>query len=103
MHERYLAAVQDSSGVDLSVLLQYGAVGVIAVIALWVARLFYNKLLAAWERERVDLIADKKAEKDRADRLESALEELNKTMRDQVMGVLAEAQRTVAESINRIR
>lgn len=76
------------------VLLQYGAIGVIAVFALSAARIMFTKLSASYERER-----------DRADRLEEELRKLNETIRGEYVSaimrasqVMSEANRTVADA-----
>lgn len=106
----FLVADSSTPGVDLAPLYQYGAVGVLAMLAIVVAVMLYRKGQEQHDQERtqlLDQLRDQKeqtrSEKERADRLELALAELNRTVREQVMGVLTEAQRAVTDAIARMR
>lgn len=68
-------------------LLQYGAIGVIALIALLAVRVLFNRLAAALDRETT-----------RADRLEAELRELHNAIRTDYTDKLAEAMRQVADA-----
>lgn len=69
-------------------LLQYGAVGVIAVmLALAV------KVLFARETKRAD------RESERADRLETELSKLNETVRTECVGTLVKATEAIADAL----
>ena len=92
-----------SSTPDLSVLYQYGAVGLIAAIALFVAWVLYKRLSDSHDQEIRRLEELLKHETERADRMERALAELNVTVRTQVLTALAEAQRAVTDAISRMR
>jgi len=82
-----------------NLLLQYGAVGLIAVLALAAVRVLYVRMSAAVDRE----IA-------RADRLEEELRKLNETIRTEYATTLAnaahamqEANRAVADALAAVR
>lgn len=77
------------SGVDPSVLLQYGAVGFVAVAGLYGTVTLFNRLIAALERERT-----------RADRLELELRTLNQTTQELMMGALRDATSAVSEALD---
>ena len=72
---------------DTSALVQYGAVGLIAVLALQAARLMFTKLTEATDRERA-----------RADRLEEELRTLNEAVRKEYTGTLTEVSQNVIEA-----
>lgn len=76
---------QSALGAD--VLLQYGAIGVIALVALIAVRVLFNRLAAALDRETT-----------RADRLEAEVRELNEAIRTYYAGNLAEAMRQVSDA-----
>lgn len=73
-------------------LLQYGAVGVLALFCLLAVRVLFTKL-----------IEDLKSEKERGDRLEKELLELNKTTREKVVTVLSDATRAIADALAAVR
>lgn len=82
-----------------AILLQYGAVGVVAVLALLAVRVLYNRMQAAVDREMA-----------RADRLEDELRKLNETVRTEYVTTLAsaahaiqEANRAVADALAAVR
>lgn len=73
------------------ILLQYGAVGLIALIALWVALRLWARIEAAYEKEAA-----------RADRLERELHELNMLISERLAGDLVratEVMRSVLEIV----
>lgn len=70
-----------------SVLLQYGALGVLTLLAVIVARLMYQRLDAAYEREKA-----------RADRLEDELRQLNQMIRSEYVGTIGTATRAIADA-----
>lgn len=69
------------------VLLQYGAVGVIAILGILVSRTLFNRLQQALERETT-----------RADRLEDELRKLNETVRTEYVTTLAAAARSIQDA-----
>lgn len=71
---------------------QYGAVGIIAALAIVVARVLFVRVEQEQQRER-----------DRADRLEAELRELNRTIHSSYSVVLNDATRAVAEALALIR
>jgi tRNA(Phe) wybutosine-synthesizing methylase Tyw3 len=73
-------------------LVQYGAVGAIALIALYVARVLFGKLNETLTRER-----------ERADRLEAELAKLNETVRSEYIGTLAKATDAIADALSAVR
>lgn len=81
------------------ILVQYGAVGVIALLGIMVSRVLYNRLTQALDRETA-----------RADRLEAELSKLNETVRTEYVTTLAaasramqDANRAVADALNAVR
>ncbi len=85
----------DTTAIDTS-LLQYGAVGLIAILALATVRVLY-KALAKRETEAYE------REKARADRLEAELAKLNSAIQDRYLTTLNEATRAVADSLTKMR
>lgn len=73
---------------DSSSLLQYGAVGLIAAIGMWVSWNLYRRLEGAYRREQ-----------QRGDRLEEELRRLNQATQDLMTGALRDATAAVAEAI----
>lgn len=69
------------------VLVQYGAVGVIAILGILVSRTLYNRLSQALDRETA-----------RGDRLEQELRTLNETVRTEYVTTLAAASHAIQES-----
>lgn len=81
------------------VLIQYGAVGVIALLGLIATRVLYNRLQQALDRETA-----------RADRYEEELRKLNETVRTEYVTTLAaaahaiqDANRAVADALSAVR
>ena len=77
---------------DPSIFAQYGAIGIIAGIALFAVRILFKREVAAHDHDR-----------ERADRLEEELAKLNQIIRDQYIGVLAQATQAVAVANNAVR
>lgn len=73
-------------------LLQFGAVGIVAILALGAVRILFARLTAALERE----IA-------RADRLEKALLDSNQAVQDKYLGTVADATRVMAAVLDQLR
>jgi peptide subunit release factor 1 (eRF1) len=73
-------------------LAQYGAVGVIATLAFGAVRVLFARVEKEQQRER-----------DRADRLEAELRDLNKTIHTSYSAVLNDATRAVAEALAFLR
>ncbi len=81
------------------VLIQYGAVGVIAILGILVSRTLFNRLQEALNRET-----------SRADRLEEELRKLNEAVRTEYVTTLAaanhamnDASRAVADALTAVR
>lgn len=75
-----------------AVLLQYGAVGVIALMALLAVKVMYANAQKVYEKER-----------ERADRLEAELRELNAAVRNEYLNTLSSATRAIADALAAIR
>lgn len=81
----------DTTTVDSTSFLQFGAVGLIAAIAMAAVRVLYKREVAEHEREKA-----------RADRLEAELAKLNAMIQNQYMNSLTEAQRAVTDAISKV-
>lgn len=79
-------------GVDSSSLLQYGAIGVVAILALAAVRVLFQREVTAHDLERK-----------RADRLEEELRRLNATIQDRYINTLTEASRVMSEVLDYLR
>lgn len=82
--------VAATTPIDTS-LLQYGAVGLIAIIALAAVRVLHKREVASYERE-----------KERADRLEAELAKLNTAIRERYLLALNDATSAVAEALAKL-
>jgi hypothetical protein len=80
-----MISAEDPVGVAL---IQYGAVGAIAIMALFAVRVLFNKITEALERER-----------SRADRYEEELRKLNETVRTEYLGTLSKATEAIADAL----
>jgi hypothetical protein len=80
-----LIAVQDPVSIAL---IQYGAVGAIAIMALFAVRVLFNRITEQSARDR-----------DRADRLEAELRALNEAVRTEYLGTLAKATDAIADAL----
>lgn len=69
------------------VLVQYGAVGVVALLAIAAVKVLFTRLSATVDRET-----------ERADRLEEELRKLNETVRSDYIGTIATAAQALAEA-----
>jgi len=74
-----------------SVLLQYGALGVVVIFAGIAVRVMYNRIVQEAEYEW-----------QRADRLEAELRELNKTIRGDYVGTIGSATRAISEATDAV-
>ena len=72
-------------------LLQYGAIGIIAAIALGAVRVLFKRETTAYDRE-----------KDRADRLEAELTKLNSAIQERYLVALNDATRAVADALTKL-
>lgn len=75
-------AAADSSGVDLSILTQYGILGIFALLLILFAKTSYKR------------------ETDRSDRLEAEVLRLNNLIQEKAIPALASATRALEESQN---
>lgn len=73
---------------DSAVLAQYGALGIVLVIAITAVKVLFDREVKALERE-----------KERADRLENELRQLNELVRSQYVEKLANATQTIGEAL----
>lgn len=83
-----LAQAADTS----SVFIQYGALGVITLLALGAIRVLFLQLQKVLDLER-----------QRGDRLEAELREHNKTAQEKYMLTMTEATRVMSEVVNAIK
>jgi hypothetical protein len=72
--------------------LQYGAVGILAAVAMLAARVMWNRLLDAIDRERA-----------RADRLEEQLRKQNELIQERFVVTLQESSRAIQEAMTVVR
>lgn len=70
------------------IFIQYGALGVIALLALLAVRVLFARVTATADLERA-----------RADRLEEELRKLNATIQERYISTLAEANRAIAAAL----
>jgi hypothetical protein len=75
-----------------AILLQYGAVGDVAVVALLAARVLWKRLSDTLDRET-----------ERANRLEAELKALNEMIRTEYVRTIAEASRAVSDAMAAVR
>lgn len=87
-----LAQAADSSSSVNGVLLQYGALGVLALLAVLAVRVLFARLTAALDRETA-----------RADRLEEEQRKLNADVRTLMLTTLADATSAVKEAAEVMR
>lgn len=80
-----MISVEDPVNVAL---IQYGAVGAIAIMALFAVRVLFNKITAELEYHRL-----------RADRAEDELRKLNEVVRNEYLGTLAKATEAIADAL----
>jgi hypothetical protein len=71
-----------------SELIQYGAIGIIALLALAAVRVLFARVTAAADQERA-----------RADRLEEELRKLNADIQERYLTTLSEASRAIAAAL----
>ena len=78
---------------------QYGAIGVIAALALFAVKVMYGQLQADYDREKA-----------RGDRLEEELRKINETVRTEYLSTIAkatqamgDANRAVADALAAVR
>jgi hypothetical protein len=84
---------QAVSGIDVgSTFVQYGALGVIAFLALMAVRVLFQREVRALDHER-----------ERADRLEEELRKLNATIQERYVGTLSEATRAMSDVLDTVR
>jgi hypothetical protein len=73
-------------------LLQYGAIGILALVALYAVRVLFKRETDAYERE-----------KERADRLEAELQKMNTAIQERYLVALNDAARAVADALEKMR
>ena len=79
---------QGASSSTTDIFIQYGALGVIALLALLAVRVLFARVAATTDLERA-----------RADRLEEELRKLNATIQERYITTLAEANRAIAAAL----
>lgn len=84
----FLAQTQDD---PTSVLLQYGALGVLTLLAVIAVKIMYQRMVQQYDRER-----------ERADRLEQELRDLNSTIRGDYVGTIGNATRAITEATDAV-
>lgn len=94
----------------VQVLVQYGAVGIMALAAGWVARMLFIRMEDDHDQEIVRLVADRDAAQARADRLETELARLNGAVQSGYVDTIVranvavgEASRAVADALAALR
>lgn len=87
-----LLALAVSADPTTGVFLQYGALGVIALLALGAVRVLFQREVQALDLERK-----------RADRLEEELRKLNSTVQERYVSTLTEATRAMSELLDHLR
>ena len=94
MHNARLVSwlIESVSDPVTGVFVQYGALGVVALLALAAVRVLFNRLSAAVDREQ-----------QRADRLEEELRKLNELIRGELIKSIGEATRAVADALAAVR
>jgi hypothetical protein len=90
IYELFQAASTNTS-IDTS-FVQYGAVGIIAALALLAVRVLFKRETEAYDRE-----------KERADRLEAELLKLNTAIQERYLIALQDATHAVADALSRMR
>ncbi len=86
------AAAAAATAETSAVFIQYGALGVIALLALGAVRVLFQREIKALDLER-----------QRADRLEEELRRLNTTVQDRYVSTLTEATKTMSELLDHMR
>lgn len=85
--------IAQTSNLDVSAtFVQYGALGVIAFLALIAVRVLFQREVKALDHER-----------GRADRLEEELRKLNATIQDKYVGTLSEATRVMGDVLDSLK
>jgi len=70
-------------------LLQYGAIGAIALLALYAVKIMFTRQVQNHDRERAELTA-------RCDRAETQLAQINQLLRDQLVAQLAAVMQSLS-------
>lgn len=81
-----------TTGDTSSVFIQYGALGVIALLALGAVRVLFAREVKALDLER-----------QRADRLEDELRKLNVSIQERYVATLVEATKAISEALDATR
>lgn len=81
-----------------TVLLQYGAVGVIALLGVIVARVLYKQLKDNHAEELRRTLDTMERERQRADRAEEELRRLNETIRTDYVSTISRASQAMADA-----
>jgi len=89
---RFWSAADSAPDPLAGILVQYGAVGAIALMALFAVRVLFARLTTALDQQT-----------QRADRLEEELRKLNETIRSEYIKAISDANRAVAETLATVR
>lgn len=92
IHVIFVISQAAAEVIPTSSFLQYGAIGVIALLALAAVRVLFKREIDAHEKDR-----------ERADRLEAELKNLNSTIQDKYLTVLANATAAMSEAFDVIK
>lgn len=79
-------------------LAQYGAVGVLALVAVLVARSLFTRMEEDHDQEVMRLVADRDAAQSRADRLELELARLNGAVQSGYVDTIVKANTAINEA-----
>lgn len=79
-------------------LVQYGAVGVLALVALFAVRALFTGMQEDHDQEISRLVADRDAAQARADRLELELSRLNQAVQSGYVDTIVQANRAINEA-----
>lgn len=84
------------------VLLQYGAVGVLALVLLVAGKILLDKLLKSFDQTRQQFSADLTYERARAERVEAALQKLYETTQGANVDALLKVARSLDDAVHLI-
>ena len=86
-----------------SVLLQNGAIGAMALVAMGIARILFKRLEEAYKQDRTHLEDSLKEEREAKKRAEDEVRELNASIRNQHIPALERATAVIAQTLRTSR